>query len=145
MPTVQSILARKGRDVVTIDPAQSALAAAELMNQRGIGGLVVVDAGRIVGIVTERDILRRVVAERREPASTPVRDIMSSPVASCRLDTSFAECRTFMTERRVRHLPVVNEHGLCGIVTIGDLLAQEVDQHQATIEYLNHYIHGDRS
>lgn len=145
MPTVQSILARKGREVVTIDVEASALAAAELMNQRGIGGLVVIEAGRVAGIVTERDILRRVVAERFDPASTRVQSIMSTPVATCRLDTSFAECRAFMTERRVRHLPVVDEHGLCGIVTIGDLLAQEVDQHQATIEYLNHYIHGDRS
>ena len=143
MATVQVILARKGSDVVTIGTGETALAAAEKMNARGIGGLVVVEADRVVGIVTERDILRRVVAEQREPARARVHDIMSAPVATCRPDTSFAECRAFMTAKRIRHLPVVDEQGLCGIVTIGDLLAQEVDEHQATIEYLNSYIQGE--
>jgi len=144
MATVQSILTRKGRDVVTVGVSETALAAAERMNQRGIGGLVAIEGDRVVGIVTERDILRRIVADRRDPARTPVQDIMSAPVASCRPDTSLAECRGFMTAKRIRHLPVVDERGLCGIVTIGDLLAQEVDEHQATIEYLNNYIHGGR-
>lgn len=143
MATVQAILTRKGRDVVTIDRGDSALTAAERMNERGIGGLVVTDGGRLVGIVTERDILRRVVAARRSPESTRVEDVMTTPVATCRPDTTFPECRAFMTGKRIRHLPVVDETGLCGIVTIGDLLAQEVDEHQATIEYLNSYIQGD--
>ena len=143
MATVQVILARTGSDVVTIGTGETALAAAEKMNARGIGGLVVVEADRVVGIVTERDILRRVVAEQREPGRTRVQDILSAPVATCRPDTTFAECRAFMTAKRIRHLPVVDERGLCGIVTIGDLLAQEVDEHQATIEYLNSYIQGE--
>lgn len=143
MATVQAILSRKGSEVVTIGAAEFALAAAEKMNARSIGGLVVVEGDRVVGIVTERDILRRVVAEQRAPGSTRVGDIMSAPVASCRPETTFAECRAFMTAKRIRHLPVVGERGLCGIVTIGDLLAQEVDEHQATIEYLNSYIQGE--
>lgn len=145
MTTVQAILTRKGSEVVTIGTSDTALTAAETMNVHGIGGLVVVEEGHVVGIVTERDILRRVVAERREPARTRVQDIMSAPVASCRPDTTFAECRAFMTAERIRHLPVVDERGLCGIVTIGDLLAREADEHQATIQYLSSYIHGDRN
>ena len=145
MATVQSILARKGREVVTIGVAETALAAAEHMNERSIGGLVVVEGNEVVGIVTERDFLRRLVAVRQDPAHTLVRDIMTTPVASCRPETTFAECRAFMTEKRIRHLPVQDERGLCGIVTIGDLLAQEVDEHQTTIGYLSRYIQGEHS
>ena len=144
MGSVQSILGRKGREVVTITSADTVLAAAERMNQRGIGGLVVVEDDRVVGIVTERDILRRIVAAKREPERTTVGAVLTSPVATCRPDTTLAECRAFMTEKRIRHLPVVDEHGLCGMITIGDLLAHEVGEHEATIEYLSAYIHGPR-
>ncbi len=143
MPSVQAILSRKGRDVVSITERESALDAAERMNQRGIGALVVLEGDRLVGIVTERDILRRVVASRREPSRTTVADILTAPVATCRLDTSLSECRAFMTTKRIRHLPVVDGGKVCGMVTIGDLLAHEVDEHQTTIEYLSHYIHGE--
>ncbi len=142
MAIVQTILLRKGREVVTVGTDETVLAAANLMNERGIGGLVVTEGDRVSGIFTERDMLRRVVAARRDPATTRVRDVMTAPVASCRPDTTLAECRAFMTEKRIRHLPVVDDKGLCGIVTIGDLLAQEVGEHEATIEYLSHYIHG---
>ncbi|HET9325484.1 MAG TPA: CBS domain-containing protein [Candidatus Eisenbacteria bacterium] len=142
MATVHSILSRKGRLVVTIDADQSVLAAANKMNERAIGGLVVIEDGRMIGIVTERDIMRRVVAAERNPALTPVREVMTAPVACCKPETSLLECRTVMTERRIRHLPVVDEQGLRGIVTIGDLMAQEVGEHQATVEYLSSYIFG---
>ena len=142
MPTVHSIISRKGTQVHTISADESVLAAADRMNERGIGGLVVVDGDRMVGIVTERDILRRVVAAEKSPALTPVRMVMTSQVACCRPETTLIECRSVMTEHRIRHLPVVDERGLCGIVTIGDLMAQEVGEHQATIEFLNGYIFG---
>ena len=144
MSTVQSVLARKGGQVVTIGAADTALVAATLMNERGIGGLVVLDGGRVAGMFTERDILRRVVAMRRDPATTPVREVMTSPVAYCRRETSLDECRAFMTEKRIRHLPVVDDKGVCGIVTIGDLMAHDVTDQQATIQYLNEYIFGVR-
>lgn len=142
MATVHSILSRKGQDVLTIDADASVLAAADRMNERGIGGLVVTEAERMVGIITERDILRRVVAAQRNPSLTPVRSVMTTPVACCKPETTLLECRTVMTERRIRHLPVVSEKGLCGIVTIGDLLATEVGEREATIQYLNNYIFG---
>jgi len=144
MSTVQSVLAKKGGQVVTIGVADTALMAATLMNERAIGGLVVLDGGHVVGMFTERDILRRVVAMRRDPAATPVREVMTSPVAYCRRETTLDECRAVMTEKRIRHLPVVDEKGVCGIVTIGDLMAHDVTDQQATIQYLNEYIFGVR-
>ena len=144
MATVQMVLARKGGQVVSTGVADSVLTAATLMNERGIGGLVVLDGDRVAGMFTERDVLRRVVAMRRDPATTPVREVMSSPVAFCRRETTLEECRAVMTEKRIRHLPVVDEKGVCGIVTIGDLMAQEVTEHQATIQYLHEYIFGVR-
>jgi len=142
MSTVHSILCRKGAEVLTIDADQSVLAAAERMNERGIGGLVVIEEGRMVGIITERDIMRRVVAAERNPSLTPVREVMTSSVACCRRETSLAECRSVMTSQRIRHLPVIDEKGICGIVTIGDLMAHEVSEQEATIEHLNGYIFG---
>ena len=144
MATVQGILAAKGRQVFTIAADESVLSAAHCMNDRGVGGLVVVDGEHVAGIFTERDILRRVVAVGRDPAKTQVREVMTSPVAFCRRETTLAECRYVMTERRIRHLPVVDEHGVCGIVTIGDLMAHEATEHQATIQYLHEYIFGVR-
>ena len=144
MPTVQTVLDRKGGQVVTIGVADSVLAAATLMNERGIGGLVVLEGERVAGMFTERDILRRVVAARRDPSRTAVGEVMTSPVAYCRRDTRLTECRAVMTERRIRHLPVVDDTGVCGIVTIGDLMAHEVTDREATIQYLNEYIFGVR-
>jgi len=144
MATVQTVLDHKGGQVVTIDVADTVLGAATLMNERGIGGLVVMERGRVAGMFTERDILRRVVAAKRDPSRTTVGEVMTSPVAYCRPGTPLDECRAVMTERRIRHLPVVDEHGVCGIVTIGDLMAHEVTDREATIQYLNEYIFGVR-
>src|SRR2546421_568394 len=83
MPTVQDILARKGRDVISVKPGETVLKAAELMSERGIGGLVVTEGNRLVGIFTERDILRRVVAQRRDAAATKVAEVMTTPVTAC--------------------------------------------------------------
>jgi len=144
MATVQAVLARKGGQVVSAGVTDSVLTAASLMNERGIGGLVVLDGDRVAGMFTERDILRRVVAMRRDPATTLLRDVMTTPVAFCRRETTLAECRGVMTEKRIRHLPVVDDKGVCGIVTIGDLMAHEVTDHEATIQYLNEYFFGVR-
>jgi IMP dehydrogenase len=142
MSTVHGILSRKGSDVVAIGAGETILAAATRMNERAIGGLVVLDGTRLIGIVTERDILRRVVAAQRAPATTTVREVMTTPVVCCRPDTTLGDCRAVMTEKRIRHLPVMDEGGLRGIVTIGDLLAYEVGEHQATVEHLSNYIFG---
>ena len=140
MPTAESILALKGRDVVTIVPDDSIHAAAKLMNQRGIGGLVVTDDGQMIGIITERDVLRRIVAERRDPATTAIREVMSTPVVSCRAEAKLEECGAVMTAKRIRHLPVTDDDGLVGIITSGDILAYQIEDQEATIQHLNSYI-----
>ena len=144
MGTVQDILNRKGRAVHSIGATGSVLDAARLMNDLGVGGLVVVEGESAVGMFTERDILRRVVAARLDPATTKVRDVMTSPIAVCRPGTSMTECRAVMTEKRIRHLPIVDGKQLLGMVTIGDLLAHEVGEHETTIEFLNSSIFGRR-
>ena len=137
MSTVQEILRNKGTDVVSIDTSESVQAAARLMNERKIGSLVVTAEGSMVGIVTERDVMRRVVAEPRDPAATTVGEIMTSPVATCRPDTPLKECISVMTQDRIRHLPVVDHKGFCGIITQGDILALQLTEHEATIRYLS--------
>lgn len=140
MPTVSAILERKGQEVVSLVAEESVLNAARLMNERGIGGLVVTDGGKMVGIFTERDVLRRVVAEQRDPATTSLGQVMTSPVVTCKADTKLDDCRTVMTNKRIRHLPVFDDSGVAGILTIGDLMAFQVTDQEATIEHLNSYI-----
>ncbi len=144
MPCVRDILARKGSGVVSIPAAESVLKAAQLMNERGIGGVVVLEEGQLAGVFTERDILRRVVAERRDPAATAVRDVMTTPVVTCRPDTTLEELGAIMTARRIRHLPVLGPIGLCGVVTSGDVLAYQVAEQQDTIQHLNRYVYDMR-
>jgi CBS domain-containing protein len=140
MAIVRDILSRKGRDVVTLTGAATVLDASRLMTERGIGAVLVVDDGALAGIFTERDVLRRVVAERRDPAITPLREVMTGSVMTCTPQTTFEECRAVMTARRIRHLPVIGADGLCGIVSIGDVLAFQTDEQQATIQQLNSYV-----
>ena len=142
MADAQSILARKGTNVATIDHNATVLEAAMLMNERRIGALVVVSGERAVGIFTERDILVRVVAAGRTPEETIVGDVVTSPMACCRRDTKLAECRAVMTAKRIRHLPVVEEGKLYGVISSGDILAGEMAERQATIEYFHEYLYG---
>jgi CBS domain-containing protein len=140
MPTVQDILARKGSDVISVKPGETVLNAAQLMSERGIGGLVVTEGGRLVGIFTERDILRRVVAPCRDAAATKVSEVMTTPVTACSPETPVEECAAMMTGKRIRHLPVLNDRGLAGMITIGDVLAFQVREQQATIDYMHHFM-----
>ncbi len=140
MATVQEVLTTKGSEVVKLGADESVLTAARLMNERGIGGVVVTEAGKMVGIFTERDVLRRVVAEQRDPATTTLRDVMTSPVMTCRPEATLEECVAFITAKRIRHLPVVGEEGLCGIITSGDILASRMREHEDTIQFLNSYV-----
>jgi CBS domain-containing protein len=145
MATVSDLLRRKGATVHSVGPTQTVLEAANLMNKFGIGGLVVVDAERrLAGMFTERDILRRVLAEKRDPATTSVGEVMTTGALVCRPDTSLDECANVMTSKRIRHLPVRDDTGLVGIVTIGDLLAFRVDEQQATIEHLTSFVFDNR-
>ena len=144
MPNAQSILHKKGIDVATVDRKNTVLDAAKTMNQRRIGAVVVTDGDRVVGIFTERDILNRIVAAGKDAKTTRIEEVMTSPMACCRRDTRLTECRTVMTQKRIRHLPVVEDGKLYGIISAGDIVAGEVADQQATIEYLHEYLYGRR-
>ena len=141
MATVRELLARKGTDVVSVAPTASVLDAARLMNERGTGSVLVIgDARQPVGIFTERDILRRVVAAGRDAATTRVGEVSTTDLVTCVPETSVEECGAIMTTRRIRHLPVVDADGLHGVVSSGDVLAHQVAEQEATIQYMNSYM-----
>lgn len=143
MYTVAELLKSKGTEVHTIEPGRSVLEAARLMNLHRIGSLVVTDGQRIVGIITERDILTRVVARERPPSTTPVLEVMTADVLTCEPSTSLSDLRTLMHQRRIRHIPVLDDAGrLAGMVSIGDLNAAKARNLSHTIHYLEAYITG---
>lgn len=143
MPTVQDILSVKGTDVASVNPTATVLDATHLMNDLKIGALAVVDQGRLVGMFTERDVLRRVVAVDRSPATTTVSDVMTVEVVQCSPDCDLDEASRIMRDRRIRHLPICNERGqLQGLVSIGDLNAYQVSVREAEIQLLHDYVYG---
>ncbi len=142
MVTVKDILQKKGAQVDTIGPKDTVLDAAKLMNAKRIGALVVTEGSKAIGIFSERDMLTRVVASQLDPATTTVGQVMTSPVACCPATTKIEECKSVMTMKRIRHLPVVDDTGLIGMITSGDLLAMEAVEQEKTIEFLNQYIYG---
>jgi CBS domain-containing protein len=134
------ILEDKGGEVLKIDAAASVLEAVERMVERNVGSLLVTEGGEITGIVTERDYLRRVTLEGRDERETPVRDIMSSPLIVVTPETTIDECMALMTDRRIRHLPVVDNGDVVGLVSIGDVVKFQSRQQTFEIQYLTQYI-----
>ena len=143
MPTVRSVLASKVNGVESTTPQATVLDAVHQMNEHKIGALVVMDGGQVVGMFTERDVLRRVVGDGRDPASTKISQVMTSKVVCCDPDSDLDEVATLMRNRRIRHVPVCNGSGkLMGMVSIGDLNAMHTSTQEATIHFLNEYIYG---
>ena len=143
MVTVKDILAGKSSQVWSIDPDATVLDAAQVMNDRKIGSLVVLAGPQLVGIISERDILTRVVVPRLDPGTARVREVMTTEVVCCRSHTSLEEARGVLKNRRIRHLPVLDDdQRLCGLISIGDLNAYEAHDHEFTIHVLEEYIHG---
>jgi len=143
MKSVAQILKSKPDMVVhTIGPDALVYDAVKLMAERGIGAIVVADGDNIVGIVTERDYARKIVLSERSSKSTPVRDIMSSSVIYVRPDTSNEECMALMTDKRIRHLPVIDNGRLVGMISIGDLVKDVISEQRFIIDQLEHYITG---
>jgi CBS domain-containing protein len=128
--------------VVTVVEHDSVLDAAKVMNTHKIGSVVVLsrDGGSVAGILTERDVLTRVVAQVRDPRTTNARDVMSSPVQACCPTTHLDEVREIMRARRIRHVPVLDGDKLCGMVSIGDLNAFQTRSLTSTVETLEAYI-----
>ena len=146
MKTVAEILKEKGdRTVHTIEPTASVLEAVERMAQKNIGALLVLEHGRIVGMLTERDYARKVVLMARSSKDTPLREIMTTSVIYVRPDQTSEECMALMTQSRVRHLPVIDEGKLAGLISIGDLVKGIISEQKFIIEQLQHYITGERA
>jgi CBS domain-containing protein len=145
MKRVTDILGSKSeRTVQTISPAASVLDAIKRMAERNIGALVVMEDEKMLGIVTERDHARKVILEGRSSKDTPVREIMTAPAVCVRPDQTNEECMELMTGKRVRHLPVVDDGKLIGLVSIGDLVKDIISEQKQTIEQLERYIMGQR-
>ena len=144
MPAVRDILARKGASVISVPPGALVLEAARLMNERGTGSVLVMEGPRLVGIFTERDVLRRVVASGRDPLTTAVREVMTTDLLTCDSDTPLEQCAATMSGRRIRHLPVVDHDQVAGVMTSGDLLAWQLDDQASMIQHLNSYVYDVR-
>ena len=143
MASIQRILESKGEQVFSIGQQASVLDAALLMNEHKIGALIVLENDQVVGIITERDVLTRLVAQRRDPAETQVSQIMTHPVVCCRPDTSIEQARTILMRRKIRHLPVTDEQAhVHGLISIGDLNAWQIDGQEQQLHYLHEYIWG---
>jgi len=144
MTSAAQVLKSKPRQTVeSVAPSTSVFDAVKLMAEKNIGALLVMENVSIVGIITERDYARKVVLLGRSSKETPVRDIMSSPVMYVRPDQTNEECMALMTENRLRHLPVVDQGKLIGLVSIGDLVKEIISEQKFIIEQLEHYITGD--
>ena len=137
---VSDILAGKGRDLLTVESDASVYDAVKQMVERNVGSLLVTVDGRIEGIVTERDYLRRVTLEGRTDRETHVSEIMSSPLVVVTPETSVDECMSVMTDRRIRHVPVVDNGEIVGVVSIGDVVKFKSSQQSYQIQYLTDYI-----
>jgi CBS domain-containing protein len=142
MTTIKQILDTKGYAVWSIHPRESVFAAIQQMAEKEVGALVVLEGDAVVGIISERDYARKVTLKGRSDRETAVRDIMTPHVICVRLEQRLEECMTIVTERRIRHLPVLDSGRLVGIISIGDLVKTIIAEQQFIIEQLEHYISG---
>lgn len=140
MASVKHILQTKGREVWSVDPEASVFDAIAMMADKEVGALVVMESDKLVGVVTERDYARKVVLQGRSSKGTKIKDIMTSRVAYARPDQSVEECMAVMTEKRIRHLPVMEGEKMLGIISIGDLVKAIIEEQQHVIEQLEQYI-----
>jgi CBS domain-containing protein len=142
MKLVNHLLDTKGRQVVSVHPDASVFEAIQLMADRAVGSLVVMEDERMLGILTERDYARKVILKGRASESTRVSEIMSTDILTTSGSETVNQCMETMTERRIRHLPVVEDNRVIGIISIGDLVQAIISDQQAEIQQLEHYISG---
>jgi CBS domain-containing protein len=140
MASVKQVLKGKGDDIWTIGPEASVYDAIAMMADKEVGALVVLEGDSLVGVLSERDYARKVVLQGRSSRDTKIKDIMTSRVAYARPEQSVEECMAMMTEKRVRHLPVMDGDELLGIISIGDLVKTIMEEQQHVIEQLEQYI-----
>lgn len=142
MKIVEQLLSVKSSDIWSIDPDALVFDAITLMAEKGIGALLVVKDQRVVGILSERDYARKVLLKGRSSRQTPVRDIMTADVIFASPEQTVEECMGLMTNKRIRHLPVMAGDRLVGVISIGDLVKAVIADQQETIQQLESYIRG---
>jgi CBS domain-containing protein len=140
--TIDSVLKLKGRQVWSVTPMATVYEAIEKMSEKGVGALLVLSESKLDGIISERDYARKVILKDRSSKQTRVQDIMTSPVETVTPQDTVEECMRLMTERRIRHLPVMERGRVVGIVSIGDLVNWIITAHEETIGQLEGYIAG---
>lgn len=145
MQTVRQLLEQKSqRKLVYVRPDSTVFQALQIMAENDIGAILVMEMGDIVGIFSERDYARRVVLQGRTSAGTHVRDIMTSKVVYVRPEQTVQDCMALMTEKRIRHLPVLENDEVLGVISIGDLVRATIQEQQFVINQLVQYIQGER-
>lgn len=142
MKTVAHLLRGKGSEVLSVAPELPVFEALGVMAERNVGALLVVEGGRLVGILSERDYARKVILKGKTSKDTPVREIMSSHVLYVRPAQTIEDCMALMTDKRVRHLPVLDEDRLVGVISIGDVVKAIIAEQEFLIEQLQNYITG---
>lgn len=142
MTTIDVILAKKGNQVWSIEPNAQVFAALELMAEKNVGALLVLDGQKIVGIMSERDYARKVMLKGKSSKSTPVSEIMTAEVLYVTPSHSVEECLALMTNKKIRHLPVLENDELVGIISIGDVVIEMISEKELLIEQLENYIKG---
>jgi CBS domain-containing protein len=142
MATVRDMLRTKGLDVWSVAPDTSVYDALKLMAEKNIGAVLVMEAGELVGILSERDYARKVALLGKTPVDTPAGEIMTDRVLCVRPEETAEEVMALMTQKKVRHLPVLEEDKLVGVISIGDVVKATIEQQEFIIEQLEHYIRG---
>lgn len=142
MMTVRQLLDMKGRDIYAIAPDASVLDAIKTMADKGVGALLVVSGDNLIGIMSERDYARKVILKGRSSRETPVKDIMTERVLYVGEDRTLEECMALMTNKRIRHLPVMEEEKLVGILSVGDVIKAIISHQEFIIDQLENYIKG---
>jgi CBS domain-containing protein len=142
MTTVQNLLDRKGHEVWSVGPSDTVLDAIRQMAERDVGALAVVEDGKLVGMFSERHYARNVFLRGRASPTTQIAEVMETRVAFAQPGQTVEECMAVMTDERVRHLPVLSDGKLTGIISIGDLVKSTIAEQQFTIDQLRHYISG---
>ena len=140
MKLVKNILDSKGNDIWHIAPDDSVLDAVKMMAEKGVGALLVMNDANLVGIVSERDYARKVILKGRSSKKTPVKDIMTAEIISARPEQPVEECMVLMTENRIRHLPILQDEKVVGVLSIGDLVKAIIEEQHFTIKQLEMYI-----
>jgi CBS domain-containing protein len=142
MKTVKEILEAKSHKLLSISPQTSVLDALKLMADKDVGALVVLDGDGLAGIFSERDYARKVILHGKSSKATPVSEIMTRKVVCVRPDQSVEECMALMTDKRIRHLPVLEGRQVIGVISIGDVVKEVISEQRFVIEQLEHYIHS---